>query len=219
MKAVVRAACAALFVLPFFLPAIPACAQVTATAPVTLPPEYNNRWDLYGGFQYSHFNPGIGRNVPATNLFGWNGTATVYFHPQWGIEMGYRGLHGTMTVFSNPFGVPPNPAMSENLVLFGPTFRIFRRETWAAGAHVLVGSTYGDFDKDFPSGVEPNAVNIYNDKLAFAGAIGGWFDHNLSPKLSVRVITDYQPTHYGYGTQSEFAGSIGIVYKLGTLKK
>ena len=219
MKAVVRAACAALFVLPFLLPSSRACAQVTATAPVILPPAYNNRWDIYGGFQYSHFNPGIGRNVPATNLFGWNGTATVYLRPLWGIEMGYRGLHGDMSVSPNGFGVPPNPRMSENLVFFGPTFRFFRREAWAAGMHILVGSTYGDFDKDFPSGVQPNAVSIYNDKLAFAGAIGGWYDFNLSPKLSVRMITDYQPTHYGYGTQSEFAGSVGIVYKLGTLKK
>lgn len=219
MKAVFRAACAVLFVLPFFLPANRASAQVTATAPVGLAPQYNNRWDIYGGFQYSHFNPGIGRNVSATNLFGWNGTATVYLHPQWGIEMGYRGLHGTMSVPANAFNVPPNPKMSENLVLFGPNFRFFRRENWAAGAHVLVGSTYGDFDKDFPPGVQPNAVGIYNDKLAFAGAVGAWYDYNLSPKLSVRMIADYQPTRYGFGFQNEFAGSVGIVYKLGTLKK
>lgn len=219
MKAVVRAACAALFVLPFLLPSNRACAQVTATAPVTLPPAYNNRWDIYGGFQYSHFNPGIGRNVAATNLYGWNGTATVYLRPLWGIEMGYRGVHGDMTVPPNAFGIPANPRMSENLVFFGPTFRFFRRENWAAGMHVLVGSTYGDFDKDFPSGVQPNAVGIYNDKLAFAAAVGAWYDYNLSPKLSVRIITDYQPTHYGYGRQNEFAGSAGIVYKLGSLTK
>lgn len=219
MKVVVRALCAVLLAVPFLSPAIRAHAQVTATAPVTLPPEYNNRWDIYGGFQYSHFNPGTGRNVAATNLFGWNGTATIYLRPVWGIEMGNRGLFGTMTVSPNGYGVPANPRMSENLFLFGPTFRLYRKQNYAAGVHVLVGSTYGDFDKDFPPGISPNSVAIYNDKLAFAAAAGAFYDYNLSPRLAVRVITDYQPTHYGYRFQNEFAGSLGVVYKFGALKQ
>lgn len=219
MKAVVRAMCAVLLAVPLISPAIRAHAQVTATAPVELAPEYNNRWEIYGGAQYSHFNPGIGRNVAATNLLGYNFTATVYLHPQWGIEMGTRGLYGNMTVAPNAFGVPANPAMSENLFLTGPTFRIRRRENYAAGLHALIGSTYGNFDKDFPPGVEPNSVAIYNDKLAFAAAAGAWYDYNLSPRLAVRAIADWQPTHYGYRFQNEFAGSVGIVYKFGTLKK
>jgi hypothetical protein len=31
------------------------------------------------------------------------------------------------------------------------------------------------------------------------------------------VITDWQPTHYGFSWQDEFAGSAGVVYKFGTL--
>jgi hypothetical protein len=194
-------------------------AQVTATAPVTEAPAYNNRWDIYGGFQYSHFNPSPGPNVAATNLFGWNGTATAYLHPVWGIEMGARGLYGSMSIPPNPFNVPASPKMSEYLWLFGPNFRFIRKENYAAGMHILVGAAYGDFDKDFPSGIQPNLVGIYNDKLAFGAALGAWYDYNLSPKLAVRAIADYQPTHYGYKWQSEFAGSVGIVYKLGVLKK
>jgi hypothetical protein len=37
--------------------------------------------------------------------------------------------------------------------------------------------------------------------------------------LAVRFIADYQPTRYGFTMQSEFAGSVGIVYKFGILKK
>jgi hypothetical protein len=219
VKAVVRAVCAALFVLPTLLPIAGAHAQVTATAPVTELPTYNNRWEIYGGAQYSHFNPSPGRNIQATNLLGWNGTATIYFHPRWGLEAGARGVYGTMTVPANAFNIPANPKMSENLFLFGPTFRMHRGQNYAAGMHVLIGAAYGSFDKDFPPGIQPNVVNIYNNKLAFGAAIGGWLDRNLSSRLAVRIIADYQPTHYGFTRQNEFAGSVGIVYKFGALKK
>jgi hypothetical protein len=217
VKAVVRAACAALFAVSFFAPAIGAHAQVTATAPVIVAPQYNNRWEIYGGAQYSHFNPSGGRNVAATNLLGWNGTATLNIRPVWGIEMGARGLYGSMSVPPNAYGVPSNPKMSENLFLFGPAFRIFRGLNYAAGVHILVGAAYGSFDNDFPQGVSPNAVGIYNNKLAFGAAAGGFGDYNLSPRLAVRFIADYQPTRYGYTMQNEFAGSVGIVYKFGGL--
>jgi hypothetical protein len=220
VKAVVRAACAAVFAFPFFFfPIAQAHGQVTATAPVTEAPQYNNRWDVYGGVQYSHFNPSPGRNIAANNLLGWNGTATVYLRPQWGIEMGARGLYGTMTVPANLFGVPANPSMSEHLFLFGPTFRLLRAQNYAAGLHVLVGAAYGSFDKDFPPGVSPNLVNIYNNKLAFGAVGGGWIDYNLTATWAVRAIADYQPTYYGFTRQNEFAGSVGIVYKFGLLRK
>lgn len=219
MKAVIRTLCAVLVVTPFFLPAVQARAQVTAVAPVTEAPQYNNRWEVYGGAQYSHFNPSPGRNVQANNLLGWNGTATVYLHSSWGIEMGARGLYGTLSVPANTYNVPASPKMSENLFLFGPTFRLMRGQNYAAGVHALVGAAYGSFDKDFPQGVQPNLVGIYNDKLAFGGAFGGWLDRNLTTRLAVRVIADFQPTRYGYTQQNEFAGSVGIVYKFGTLHK
>jgi hypothetical protein len=157
--------------------------------------------------------------VAATNLLGWNGTATVYLRPSWGIEASARGLNGTMSVQANPFNVPASPSMSEYLFLFGPTFRLLRRDKYAAGVHALIGAAYGSFDADFPAGVQPDVVGIYNNKLAFGAAAGAWLDRNLTPKWSVRLIADYQPTRYGFTMQSEFAGSVGIVYKFGVLKK
>lgn len=219
VRSAVRPVCAVIFVIAVFFPNFRAHAQVTASAPVTLAPEYNNRWEVYGGAQYSHFNPSPGRNIAATNLLGWNGTATVYLHPLWGLEAGARGLYGTMTIPPNPFGVKANPRMSEDLFLFGPTFRMIRRQNYAAGMHFLIGAGYGSFDKDFPAGIQPNQVNIYNNKLAVAGVAGGWADYNLSSRFAVRAIADYQPTHYGFSSQSEFAGSVGIVYKFGALQK
>jgi len=219
VKSVVRALSAALFVIPFFLPVAGAHAQLTAVAPVVVPPQYNNRWEVYGGAQYAHFNPGPGRNIHATNLLGWTGGATVYFRPVWGLEANARGVYGTMSVPANQYGVPASPKMSEHLFLFGPTFRFIRTASYAGGMHFLIGAAYGSFDKDFPQGVQPNLVGIYNNKLAIGAAIGWVSDFNITDRLAVRAVADFQPTHYGYTGQDEFAGSVGVVYKFGKLKK
>lgn len=219
MKSVVRALSAVLFVIPFFLPVAGAHAQITAVAPVAVPPQYNNRWEVYGGAQYSHFNPSPVRNVQATNLLGWTGGGTLYFRPAWGLEANVRGLYGSMTVQPNQYNIPANPKMSEYLFLVGPTFRFIRLPKYAGGMHFLIGAANGTFDKDFPKGVQPNLVGIYNDKLAFGAAIGWVSDFNVTDRLAVRAVADYQPTHYGYVSQSEFAGSVGVVYKFGKLKK
>jgi hypothetical protein len=218
VKAVVRPLCAVLFALPLLLSAAYTHAQVTATAPISEFPQYLERWDVFGGLQYSHFNPSAARSFPANNLLGWNGTATVFFRPIWGIEASARGLYGTIDTPQNAFGIT-NPKMSENLFLFGPTFRLRRRENYAVGLHALIGAAYGSFDKDFPPGISPNQIGVYNNKLAFGMAWGVWYDYNLSSKLSVRLIGDYQPTRYGYTTQNEFAGAVGVVYKMGSLHK
>jgi hypothetical protein len=216
VKSVVRFACAVLFALSF-LPSI-ASAQVTATAPVTVDSQYMNRWDIFGGAQYSHFNPSSGRNISAINLLGWTGGATFYFRPVWGIEASERGIYGTINIPQNGFNVTQSK-MSEYLTLFGPTFRLMRRQNYAAGMHVLIGAANGTFDKGFPQGVQPSQLNIYNNKLAFGAVIGAWGDYNLTPRFAVRINADYQPTRYGFSLQNEFAGSVGIVYRMGSLHK
>jgi hypothetical protein len=196
-------------------------AQVTATAPEAEAPQYGQRWDLYGGAQFAHFNPGTGRGngVAAVNLLGWNGSATAWLRQSWGFEASARGVYGNLIVPANPYNIPGNPPMSEHLFLFGPSFRFYRgtRATW--GAHALIGAAYGVFDSGFPAGIPPQDVNIYNDKLAFGYAIGSFADYNVTPRWSVRLIGDWQPTHYGFSQQNEFAGSVGLVYKVGKLGK
>ncbi|HVW78117.1 MAG TPA: hypothetical protein VHB45_10935 [Alloacidobacterium sp.] len=193
-------------------------AQVQATAPVTTIPQYEQRWDLYGGFSYSHFNPGIGRGVQAINLMGWNGDATAWFKQLFGLEFSARGYYGTINVPLNSANITKSD-MSEHLFLVGPNFRILRKENYAVGFHVLLGAADGSFDQGFKgTGIQPNQLGLYNNKVAFGAAVGSWADYNLNPKWAVRFTADWQPTHYGYSTQNEFAGTAGIVYKLGALR-
>lgn len=203
----------------FLLPHADLHAQITATAPVSEASQYSERWDIYGGAQYAHFNPSPGAEVRAVNLLGWNGSATVWFRQLWGIEGSARGEYGNLVVPSNSYGVAANPPMSEHLFLFGPSFRFYRRPKVTLGMHFLVGAAYGSFSSGFPSYVSPQTLGIYNDKLAFGMAWGGFADYNVTRRWSVRFISDWQPTHYGFSQQNEFAGSVGLVYKLGRLNR
>ncbi|HZZ40050.1 MAG TPA: hypothetical protein VFE06_13025 [Acidobacteriaceae bacterium] len=202
-----------------FIAQAPLHAQVTATAPEEENPQYAQRWDFYAGAQYAHFNPSPGRGVQAVNLLGWQGDATVWMRMHWGIEANARGEYGNLVVPANSDGVPSSPPMSEHLFLFGPNVRILMHSRYTFGMHALIGAAYGKFSDGFPSGVMPQALGIYNDKLALGLAVGPSVDYNLGPRLSVRLIPDWQPTNYGFPWQNEFAGSVGIVYKMGRLGK
>ena len=206
-----RAALSALL----FSPAL--FAQITATAPATTGSDNLQRFDIYGGAAYSHFNPGYAHQVRATNLIGWDGSATGWFAKNYGFEATARGVYGNYTVPSNSFGITGTSDMSEHLFLFGPTFRMLETPKYTAGMHVLIGGAYGSFDKAFSgTGVQPFSVGVYNNQLAFAGVIGGWADYNVRSRFAVRFKADYQPTRYGGTTQNEFAGTVGIVYKVGS---
>ena len=194
-------------------------AQITATAPQAAPSEYSERIDVSGGFLYAHFNPSPGNKIEAINLFGGEGSATFWMRSRWGIEVSGREASGTMKIpLSEVSGVvlPTHAPMSEYLFLVGPSFRLYRSPKISLGMHSLVGGAYGSFSSGFPSGIPPQSVGIYNDKLAMALAIGGFADYNLTPRWSVRFVADWQPTHYGFDWQDESADSVGIVYKFGS---
>ncbi len=194
-------------------------AQVTATAP-PLPTDlasYNNRYDAFGGFGYARFQTTLGVNLKS-NLYGWKGQATAWLTPVVGLTAGTGNYYGSVSLPPNLYNLS-TANISEHLFLFGPEVRLLRDPKWTVDVHWLLGGTYGIFNNSFPSGVEPNTLRLYNNQLAFAMALGGSFDRNIKPNWSVRIITDFQPTHYGLAFQKEFAGSAGIVYKWGAIKK
>jgi hypothetical protein len=195
-------------------------AQITATAPQAAPSQYLQRLDLSGGFLYAHFNPSPGSEIHATNLYGGEGSATVWLHPLWGLEGSVRVASGNMSIPAtvvNDVQIPTTLPMREYLFLFGPSFRLYRRPRVTLGMHFLLGGAYGSFSSGLPAGIEPQDVGLYNDKLTEGLAIGGFADYNLSSRWAVRFVSDWQPTHYGFEWQDEAAGSAGLVYKFGSL--
>jgi hypothetical protein len=182
--------------------------------------DYDNRYDIYGGFSDSYFTTTIGHGNK-TNLVGGGGQGTMWFSPIVGAAARVSYVAGSIPVDPNPAGLT-TAHMSETIFLFGPEFRIYRKERWTVYGHGLVGGTYGIFDTDLNKTkppTQPNAVGLYNNQLALIFAVGGAYDYNISPKLSVRIITDFQPSYFGKSVQKEFAGGVGVVYKLGSLRK
>ncbi len=206
---------AAFFAAGILLP-FSAHTQVTATAPTVVNPSGTERFDIVGGAAYSHFNPGFAHQVRATNLIGWQGSATGWFGSLFGLEATARGLYGSYTLPINGFNLPATSNASEYLFLFGPSFRLRERDKYTVGAHVLVGGAYGMFDQAFQgSGIQPRQIGLYNNQLATAYAIGSWADYKINPRFAVRFTGDYQPTRYGGLGQNEFFGAVGVVYKIG----
>ncbi len=194
-------------------------AQVTATAPAVAGASDAERLDVQGGAAYSHFNPGFAHQVRATNLLGWQGSATGWFGDLFGLEATARGLYGNYDLPINPYALPSTSSMSEYLFLFGPSFRLYQTDKYTAGAHILIGGAQGNFGQAFSgSGIQPRQIGIYNSQLASAYALGGWADYKIGPKFAVRFTGDYQPTHYSGIGQNEFFGAVGIVYKIGHRK-
>ena len=204
----------------FVFPASYLSAQVTATAPplsVNLA-NYNNRFDAFGGFSYARFQTTLGVNLK-TNMYGWKGQVTGWLNPIVGVTAATANYYGNVGLPPNEFNIS-TANISEHMFMIGPEFRIIRLPKWTIDGHWLLGGTYGIFDNSFGNtGLRPNSFDLYNNQLAFAMAVGGAFDRNLGPNWSVRIITDFQPTHYGLAFQKEFSGSAGIVYKWGALNK
>jgi len=198
--------------LALFLPGLH--AQVTATAHSPVNPAYARHWDVFVGAQYSHFNPARGSNVHAINMEGWNATLTDWVKPNFGLEISNRNVYGTIIPPLNPYGIKNYPAW-QDLFLFGIAARFFHTPKYDFGMHFDLGGTYGSFDHNYPSYVQPIDLGLYNTQLAFATAIGAFSDYSINSRWAVRLYTDWQPTFYGKTHQDEFAGALGIVYKFG----
>jgi len=204
----------------FALTASPLRAQVTATAPPlsTDLSTYNNRWDAYGGFGYARFQTTEGVNLKA-NMYGFKGSVTGWLSPVAGFTASTGNYYASIPLPPNAYDIG-TANISEHLFLVGPTGRLYRGEKWTVDGHLLLGGAYGIFNSSFTrANIEPNVLRLYNNQLAFALAMGASYDYNLRPNWSVRMITDFQPTHYGLAFQQEFAGSVGVAYKWGAIKK
>lgn len=192
-------------------------AQIVATAPVTVAPAYNNHYDVFGGFDYSHFNPARGSQIRAINMYGFNGTLTDWIKPSFGLEFTTRHVFGTIIPPINGYGIKDYKG-SQHFYMLGAAARFKRTPKYDFGMHLDLGAVYGIFDKGYPAGVQPIDIGIYNSQAAVAMAIGAFYDYNIKPHWAVRIYTDWEPSFYGKTHQDEFAGSMGLVYKFGKRK-
>jgi hypothetical protein len=174
--------------------------------------KYDYKWEMYGGFAYSHFNAGPNL-LQGANLGGFDIQAARFLRPKWAVAGNVRGYYGTSGVVPNPYGIR-GPFVAEYMFLAGPEYRGPSNEHGSITLHALVGGAYGIFEKDL-SGVPPNALGLFNNQFAFGSAFGGSIDLNRSPRLVFRISPDATFTDFGgAGLKDQFAISVGLLYRL-----
>jgi hypothetical protein len=201
------------------------CSQrLAAQTPVYTPPtvapneplagvRYDRKWEIYGGFAYSHFDAGPNL-LEGANLGGFDVQAARFFTKRWAIAANGRGYYGTSAAVPNHFGIS-GPFVSENMFLAGPEYRGPSNEHASMTFHAFAGGAYGLFDHALGN-IPPSAVGFFSNQMTFGAAIGGSIDLNRSPKLALRISPDATLTNFGSaGIKEQFALSVGIVYRLG----
>ncbi len=218
--------------LGFFLIAGPLLAH--AQAPQYHPPvvaanstlsgvTYNSRYEIYGGFAYSHFDAGPSL-LQGSNLGGFDVQGDYFLTHKWAAVGNLRGYLGTSGAVPNPYGIK-GPFVSEYMALAGPEYRALANQHASLTLHALFGGTYGYFSSVFGNVVnghrtEPADAGFFNDQIAFGSAIGGSIDLNRSPRLAFRIspdatLTDFKSQTGNGDFKEQFALSVGLVYRLG----
>jgi len=187
---------------------------------------YNNRYDVSLGMAYGHIKAGP-TLLQGANLGGLDLEGSYWLTRHWGLEGAGRGYVGTSGAGINHDGLDggaiKGPFVSQYIFAAGPEWLGPHNKHGALIAHVLVGGTYGDFQKDL-LGNNPSTVDFYNNQVAPAAIFGGHFDLNRSPNWVFRVTPDALFTRYNanYSTPTSAAGgrnnwnfglSVGVEYK------
>lgn len=173
---------------------------------------YDYRWEIYGGFAYSHFDAGP-TLLQGANLGGFDIQAARFFRRHWALAANGRGYYGTTGVIPNNVHIT-GPFVSEHMFVAGPEYRGPSNEHGSMTLHALFGGAYGNFESAIGSN-SPASLGLFSNQFTFASAIGGSIDLNRSPRLAFRVSPDAILTDYGSaGIKEQFAISVGLVYRL-----
>lgn len=172
---------------------------------------YDNRYEIYGGPAFSHFNGGPSL-IQGTNLGGFDVQFTRWFNKRFGATVNGRGYYGTQAVVPNALGIH-GPFIYEHQFLGGITMRGIRNQHASIDLHAFGGGAYGVFDAALNPGVTPQQMGMFANQMAPAVALGGSLDLNRSQRWALRLSPDYLLTRFGGTSQNEFAISVGVVYR------
>jgi hypothetical protein len=172
--------------------------------------KYDNKYELYGGPAFSHFNSGPSL-IAGTNLGGFDIQGTRWFTGILGATANIRGYYGTQGVVPNALGIH-GPFVYQHQFMGGVTVRGPKSEHAALMLHAFAGGSYGVFNSA-TEGVPPQVLGMFPNGFAFATALGGSLDLNRSPRIALRLSPDYILTRFGGVSQNEFAISVGVLYR------
>ena len=151
---------------------------------LALAQEETPKADIFGGYSLLHSGGLVG-----TNASGWNASATGNLNRWFGLTGDFSGH------YDNIAGI----GVKDHNFLFGPTVS-YRKPKLTPFAHLLLGDSHVS-----GGGASDNA---------FATALGGGADWNVTPRVAVRLIqADWLQTHFASDTQNNGRFSFGVVFR------
>jgi hypothetical protein len=145
------------------------------------------KFEVYGGYQYSHLEGGINAN-------GYNLGATGNFNSSFGITADLGSS------FSTQSGVN----VHNYTYTFGPQLALRAHKAWTPFVHVLFGG-------DHATASFAGATGAGNGMAVLAG---GGVNLNFNPRLAFRGGADWMLFHSNGGTSSKnFRLPIGVVFR------
>ena len=178
---------------------------------------YGHLYDVYVGEGYMRFR--LPSPLQRVNEYSWNAGVTRYFNERLGVSLDARGNYGT--AFIEPTEGNPTagsvglgkPAISQYLVMAGPTYRFYMQPKFSISGRVLGGYAQGNFTGD-TNGYGTLGV-LYPDGDTYAANASILAEYNISPKLGFRIAPEYTLTGFGSSTQNSWGYMLGLVYRIG----
>jgi hypothetical protein len=152
------------------------------------------RFDVFGGFSYLRFDATTIGYADYTNLYGWNGGATGYIKPSFGVAIDLSGHYGSQ--------------MSAYHFMIGPQYTL-RRDKSKVYVHALIGKAQNRVNI-----VQPTRNGFESVGRSFGA--GGGFDYDWSSRISIRVFqADFFHSNTFGTSQNDVRVSTGVVYHFG----
>lgn len=186
-------------------------------APVT----YTEKYEVYGGINYS--NGQAGQNLPKRyNMGGGEIMATYWLTPKYGIAADARYTAGTTPVLpaaqaTRP-GIQTRPLVSQFIGMGGLQYHWIGNQHYGVNFHALAGATHGSFDHSnpgLPADTFTNASGLYSNRTSAIGVAGASLDFNRSARFAIRLSPEIVFEHFGTELREFVYVSGGVVYRFG----
>jgi hypothetical protein len=192
------------------------------TIATAAPVSYDNKYEFFAGLNYMGFR--AGPNLPSSMNMGggellgtyWlrNGVGRYAKPNVLGLAVDYRFDAGTTPIMINGFQGLNRTLVFQNMIMGGVQVRGPRNDFFATDLHVLAGNSWGNFSHGTaPHPPDEPGIGLYTDRSAFISAIGGSLDINQSKNFAFRLSPDLMLSRFGSYTATQFAISLGVVYR------
>jgi hypothetical protein len=185
-------------------------------AAATRLPAQGNTAEIFGGYQYSKFNPVT--PLPKENMNGWYAGASGYMTRHIGVSAEIGAIFGDAAAPSSIGGTALN--MKTYSYLAGPVFRVLDTKKAQVAVKWLLGGAFGQ--ANLPANTPPDKIFALGqagyagfNQTKFAMLFGVPIDYSVSKLVAFRVEPGVFISDFNKTKQGNFRISFGPVFRFG----